>query len=61
MYDPTAREYNAALEELECYKPQLGKKMDKHKQEIDKWKKEMGERIEKKLSDAYKNSCIATI
>ena len=40
----------------------LGRKMDKHKQDIVKSKTNMGERIEQKLADAYQNmGCITTI
>ena len=40
----------------------LGKKMDKHKIEILKWKNGVRERIEQKLADIYKKmGCIATV
>ncbi|KAJ8422109.1 hypothetical protein Cgig2_011152 [Carnegiea gigantea] len=40
----------------------LGKKMDKHKHQILKWKNGAGERIEQKLTDTYKKiSCIAAV
>ena len=40
----------------------LGKKMDKHKQEVVQWKNGVGDRIEQKLVDTYqKMGCIAAV
>jgi len=40
----------------------LGKKINKHKQEMMKWKNRVGERIEQKLADTYqKMGYIATM
>jgi len=40
----------------------FGKKMDKQKQDMMKWKNGVGERIEQKLADTYqKEGCIAVV
>jgi len=40
----------------------LGKKVDKHKQDILKWRNGVGERIEQKLAATYKKmGCIAAV
>ncbi|KAJ8437177.1 LOW QUALITY PROTEIN: hypothetical protein Cgig2_003806 [Carnegiea gigantea] len=40
----------------------FGKKVDKHKQDIMKWRNGVGERIEQKLADTYKKiGCIASV
>jgi len=40
----------------------LEKKLGKHKKEIEKWANEVGERIEQRIADAYKQmGCVAVV
>ena len=40
----------------------LGKKFGKHKESIDKWVNGVGERIEQKIADTYKQmGCVAAV